>query len=80
MKTMVTISRYWTKPEILTTITDESISLQISMDDFIKALKTEIESVTWTFTKVTFEKQLDEAINRVIEKVKEESAKVVEGK
>ena len=63
-----------------------------SMEDFRTILKNEIGSITWTFKKETFAKkfdeawvahkntfqeQLDEAIQRIISGVKEESAKVV---
>jgi hypothetical protein len=77
MKSCVTITRYWSNPKIQTKITDESISLSISLDDFITAIKKDIESVTWTFKQTTFEKQLDEAVMSVLEKIKEESIKVV---
>jgi hypothetical protein len=77
MKSVVTISRHWNNPKIQTTITDESISLSISLDDFISAIKKDIESVTWTFKQATFEKQLDVAVTSVLEKIKEESIKVI---
>ena len=77
MKAVVTISRYWDNPKITTVITPAFISLSIDMEDFVTALKQEIGSVTWTFKKETFDKQLDEAIRVVLEKVKEESIKVV---
>jgi len=77
MKQVLTISRYWTNPKIQTIITDESISLQVSLDDFISALKTEIGSVSFVFKKETFNAQLDSAVNKVLEMVKEESVKVI---
>jgi len=77
MKTVVTISRHWSRPEITTRISKESISLQIDMDDFVKALKQEIGSVTFVFTQKEFESRLDVAIKNVLSKIKEESSKVV---
>ena len=77
MKTVVTISRFWAKPEITTTISNESIALEISLDDFITALKQELGSVTWVFTAKEFEKRLDATIKTILSKVKEESIKVV---
>jgi hypothetical protein len=77
MESIVTISRYWSNPQIQTTVTEESIKLNISLDDFIAAIKQDIESVTWTFKQATFEKQLDEAVSSVLEKIKEESIKAV---
>lgn len=73
----VTISRYWNRPEINITVNDESISLNMKMDDFIKALKEEIGSVTWTFRDKTFNETMDNAVQSVIKKVKEESVKVM---
>ena len=75
--TNVTISRYWNNPEISTSIDSDQITLSISMEDFTKALKSEIGSVATTFTQKSFEKKLDEAINSVLEKVKEESIKIM---
>jgi hypothetical protein len=77
VKAVVTISRYWKNPKISTVVTDDSISLTISLDDFIAALKSEIGSVTSTFTQKTFESKVDAAVSAVLEKVKEESIKVV---
>ena len=77
MKSVVTISRKWNNPRIETAITEESISLQISMDDFIAALKQEIGKVTWVFTQKEFDKRLDAAILSVFQGIKDESTKVV---
>ena len=77
MRTFITISRKWDNPKIEVTITNEDISLIMDMEDFKTALKQEIGSITWTFKKDTFNKMLDEAIQRVISGVKEESAKVI---
>lgn len=73
----VTISRYWNNPEINTSVTNESISLTISLEDFIAALKHEIGSVTTTLTQKGFSTQLDNAVHNVLEKVKEESKKII---
>jgi hypothetical protein len=73
----VTISRYWNRPEINITVNDELISLNMKMDDFIKALKEEIGSVTWMFRDKTFNETMDNAVQSVIKKVKEESVKVM---
>jgi hypothetical protein len=74
-KRMVTISRRWNNPKVETVITDDSISLTISIEDFATALKKEVGSVTWKIG--TIDAQIDAAIDRVLEGVKEESAKVV---
>jgi hypothetical protein len=78
--TAVTVSRKWHSPKITTVITRQDISLTMDMDDFIKALKTEIETaggVTWTFKKATFEAMVDSAVEKILYGIKEEAIKVV---
>jgi hypothetical protein len=103
MKQYVTISSKWNTPEIITTVTNEDISLTMDLKDFIEALKEEldipglaleirdnIDSVTWVFTRNEYNrrfweayKQIDvnkrivDAIGRIMEGVKKESAKVM---
>lgn len=73
----ITISRKWHNPKIESLITNKEISLSISMEDFIKALKAEIGSVRWVVKQNTFETMLDAAIKKVLLGVQEESAKVM---
>ena len=42
MKQMVTILRKWNSPEILTIVSDEEISISISLSDFMQAVKSEL--------------------------------------
>lgn len=75
--TKVTVSRYWNNPEITTTVTNHGISIEMDLDDFLDALKPDINnyfndmmfllkekigSVFWTFKQDTFHKQFDTAI------------------
>ena len=76
-KRTVTISRYWNKPTITTTVSVDGISLEIGLDDFIGALKQEIGSITMTFTQKAFSIKMDNAIELVLKKIKEESIKVI---
>lgn len=46
MPSVVTISRMWNNPHIKTTISTDSISLEISLDDYLDALIAEIGSIT----------------------------------
>lgn len=73
----VTISRYWDNPQIETIISNDGIGLSIRLNDFAKALIKEIGSVAWTFKQVTFEKQVSDAIQVVLSKIKEESIKIM---
>jgi len=77
MKSVVTISRYWNNPKITTSISSEGISLQTDLTDFIEALILELGPVTWVITDKQFRDRLDKAVTTVIEKIKEESIKVV---
>ena len=77
MKSIITVSRKWDNPKITTTLSDEEIKLQCKLTDFLNALKTEIGSTTFTVTKSGFNKQFDKAVERVLQGIKEESAKVV---
>jgi hypothetical protein len=77
MKTVVTISRYWHNPQIMTVIWKDGISLTMNMPDFVEALKKEIGSVTWTLRDKTFEQKIDLAISNILSKIKEESAKTL---
>jgi hypothetical protein len=77
MKSVVTISRKWHRPEITTTIDVEGIVVTIPLFDFCEALQTEIGSVTWVFKDKTFRARFDDAVQQVLSGVKEETAKVV---
>jgi glutamate mutase epsilon subunit len=77
MSDTLTISRHWHKPTIHTTVTPAGIAITIPLEDFILAVKQEIGSVAMTFTRATFSAQLDAAIFNALEKIKEESIKVL---
>lgn len=77
MTTKITISKKWNNPQIKVTVDYEGIDLKTDLADFIIALKQEIGSITWTFKKDTFDKMLDEAIQRILSEIKKESVKVV---
>lgn len=76
-KTVVTISRYWKNPKIMTVIWNDGISLSISLEDFVSAVKAEMPRVATILKQATLEQKMDEAIDRVLEKIKEESLKVM---
>jgi hypothetical protein len=77
MKTKVTISRYWHEPLIRTAITLEEIEISMDLEDFVKALKVELGGIWKVVRQSSFEKLLDEKIALILERVKEESAKVI---
>jgi hypothetical protein len=76
-KNIVTISRYWDKPEIITTISNESISLNANLSDFMAGLVEELWPLGIVFTKRQLAARLEKAAEIVIKKIKEESAKAI---
>lgn len=80
VRKVVTISRKWNRPEIYSELDmsiDGGIKLSIDLNDFLTALRTEIGSVTVVMTRAQFEKKFNEAVQSVIQGIKDESAKVV---
>ena len=77
MRTVVTISKEWNNPEIKISISAKEISLELSLADFVSALKQEFVPITRILKQKTFENQLDAAIARVLTKAKQETTKVI---
>lgn len=77
MKSMVTVSRFWDNPKIFSKVTSDYIALSIDLDDFYAALLDEIGQVATALTKKQMIKKMKLAGNAVIEKIKEESVKVI---
>ena len=100
--TKVTICRQWNNPQIAITVSNESLSIELSLDDFLIALADEVaeplvESIatkagnpSFWFTKEAVTKNLVQAIegeearkhflsaaHQIIEKIKQETSKVV---
>lgn len=77
MKETVTISRKWNHPEIKMMVNGIQIHMEISLEDFVTALLTELEHPVTIWTKNQLDTKVRAAVGRVIEGVKEESVKVV---
>jgi len=71
-RTMVSISRQWNKPEIEMWINDNEHGLQMSLEEFMVALESEIGSVTTVFTQKTFHDRITAAKDSVLKKIKHE--------
>ena len=69
----VTITRLWHRPEIHTRVSLQGIQLELPLEDFLEALSQELSWLTWV-TRA----QLAAAAEKVVEGVKQESAKVVQ--
>ena len=76
-KTQVTISRKWHAPQIHHHVTDDGITMKVTLEDFIEALTQELGPVTWVLTDKAFRAKLDAAIASVLSGIKAESSKVV---
>jgi hypothetical protein len=76
-KVRLTIARKWHNPIITHTINKDGISVVIDLEDFVEAVVREVGSVTWTFTDASFKKQLEDAVQRTVAGIKEETAKVM---
>jgi hypothetical protein len=76
-KMAITISRYWNNPKIMTVLWADGISLTCELEDFLLALQKELGSVRWIFRDKTFRAKFEDAVKVVIQRLKQESAKVV---
>lgn len=76
-KEMVVISKQWDNPLIHVRVTNKEISLGISLEDFIEAIKQEVGSVRWIVKDSTFNLKLDTAVKSILEKIKVESVVIV---
>lgn len=73
----VTITREWHQPQITTTVTSKEISLSFDLGDYLLALAEEVGNPALLMTQGSLLKRMQEASDRVVAKVKLESAKVV---
>jgi len=73
----VTIMRKWNYPQIFINITDDEINISMPLEAFMQAVKTEIGSVTWTFSKETFNSNFNNAVGKVVSSMKRETTKVI---
>lgn len=76
-RSAVVISRHWDNPQITVTITNLSISLEMSLEDFINGLAEDISHPFPILTRNQLKKRLISAAEMVSEKAKEATATVV---
>ncbi len=76
-KVLLTISRYWHRPQIQTIINRDGIALTISFKDYLKALESELGDNLPIITKRGLKKKMKKITENLEERIKEESAKVV---
>lgn len=61
--------RKWHEPKTEITVTKDSIGSRMAMEDFVKALKIEMGSITTIVRTDTFHKKLDDAIAKIMEQI-----------
>jgi hypothetical protein len=73
----VTISRHWHEPKIHTVVSGEGIAMALLLDDYVKALTLELYAEGRWWSREQLEQKVQQAAKRVLDRIKEESAKVV---
>lgn len=76
-KVALTVSRHWNSPTIHSIVSGEGIALALAWDDVVKALASELYAQGRWWSKDQLDSKLHQAAKKVLEKIKEESAKVV---
>jgi hypothetical protein len=72
-KNTVIISRYWDNPEIAVRIFKEGIQVEISLEDFCKAIVADIPHPWKTLSRAGLEADVLASIETVLNKAKESS-------
>ena len=70
---MVVISRHWHQPNVVVGIDKEKIRLELSLEDFCRAVVSEIPHPAATFTRKGLEANILAALQVVLAKAKESS-------
>lgn len=70
-KSRIVISRHWNNPAIKIDVTDESITVMMSMQEFLDALCTEIGNPASMLTEGQLRKRVRQASDAVLSKMKE---------
>ena len=76
LKEIVHISRHWDSPEIKVAMHREGIVVEISIEDFCKAIVADLSHPAWIFKRGTLEQKVLAAIQPVLSKVKEASVHI----
>jgi hypothetical protein len=71
MKESIVQSRHWDNPEIKVRIDQKGIEVEISLEDFCKAVVAEIPHPAFTFTRKSLETDILGALEIVLNKTKE---------
>ena len=77
MKQAIVISRHWHSPNISVILTDESISIECDLDDFLKGLVEELNHPLKTMTKARLIEDIMSCKDIALNKIKQASSHVV---
>lgn len=72
-RAMVVISRHWHQPNVVVGIDQEKIRLELSLEDFCKAVAQEVPHPAKCFTRKGLEENMLAAMEIVLAKAKEAS-------
>lgn len=73
----VLVSRKWHEPEITVHVSDKEIGVETKLDDFVAALADEVGNPTLYVTRAQMKRAIEEAAERVISAMKQETARVI---
>jgi len=74
--TKMVISRYWNSPLITVVVSDEKIEVQMTVENFLKAIVQEIPHPSITIARSQLESQILKVLPTVLNKAKEATAQV----
>ena len=73
VKRVVHISNHWHNPGIEVRIHEDAIAIEISLEDFCKAIAADMAHPAFTFTRAGLEAKILASVEGVLNKVKESS-------
>jgi hypothetical protein len=73
-KHSIIISRYWHRPKIDVFLMQNGIAIELTVEDFIKSIASEMGTPNVALRQKTLENKLIDAACQVLEKVKETSS------
>ncbi len=75
-KSVIHISRHWDNPQIVVKLYVDGIAVEMSVEDFCKALVADSPHPLWALTRWQLEKNLLGTVQGVLEKAKESTIHV----
>ena len=76
-KHLVIVRREWSNPAIYIDVTDQELKVAMALSEFLESLVEEAGNPTFLITKAGMLEQLNGAADRVVRKMKSETARVM---